>query len=99
MPVKWRPLAEQDRDAIVDYIAQDNPLAAIDVGDELIRQVMKLADHPEIGRRGRIAGTRELVISGLPYVVPYRIAGAQVEVLRVYHTARSWPINADELEL
>ncbi len=44
-----------------------------------------------MGRAGRVPGTRELVISGTPYIVPYRVRGGAVEVLRVFHAARRWP--------
>ena len=50
-----------------------------------------LAEHPRIGRPGRVADTRELVISGLPYILPYRVASDRVEIIRVLHSARSWP--------
>lgn len=98
MRVKWRPLAEEDHEQIVDYIAEDNLLAAIEVGDEIVCQVEELKTFPESGRRGRIQGTRELVINGLPYVVPYRIVDSTVEILRIYHTSRLWPARLAELE-
>jgi toxin ParE1/3/4 len=52
------------------------------------RQLLRL---PESGRPGRIAKTRELVVSGAPYILPYRIIGDTVQILRVYHPARRWP--------
>jgi toxin ParE1/3/4 len=54
-------------------------------------RVDTLADHPEIGRPGRIPGTRELVITNTPFVVPYRVRGDLIEVLSVFHGARRWP--------
>jgi toxin ParE1/3/4 len=50
-----------------------------------------LPEHPEIGRPGRISGTRELVVRGTPFIVPYRTVGREIQVLRVYHGARKWP--------
>ncbi|HET6521471.1 MAG TPA: type II toxin-antitoxin system RelE/ParE family toxin, partial [Geminicoccaceae bacterium] len=50
-----------------------------------------LAQHPESGRPGRVPGTRELVVSGTPYIVPYRVQGNTVQILRVLHGARKWP--------
>ena len=50
-----------------------------------------LGDHPKIGRIGRVAGTYELVIPGIPYIVPYRIRNQEVQILSVYHTSRKWP--------
>ena len=50
-----------------------------------------LADQPSMGRPGRIAGTRELVVTRFPYILPYRVRGSTIEILRVFHTARKWP--------
>ena len=44
-----------------------------------------------MGRQGRIDGTRELVIHGLPYIIPYRMRHGRVEILAVIHAARRWP--------
>ena len=87
----WTEQAEQDKDSIIDYIALDNPRAAINVGDEIERQVEMLIEFPNMGRIGRVEWTRELVISDTPYVVAYRVRGDAVIVLRVLHGARQWP--------
>jgi len=79
-----------DKDSLIDYIAQDNLRAAIGVGDEIERQVNLLADHPKLGRIGRVRGTRELVISGTPYITAYKISGDNIYILRVLHGARNW---------
>lgn len=93
MRIEWRELAIDDLLEIVAYIAEDNPVAAFEVNDEIYRQVELLVTHPNIGRRGRIKGTKELVISNLSYVLPYRVVGEAVEIIRVYHTSRQWPKN------
>jgi len=46
---------------------------------------------PESGRPGRVAKTRELVLTGTPFVLPYRIVGDTIRILRVFHSARRWP--------
>jgi len=90
--LRWTKLAERDLDEIATYIGQDNPAAAARVILELIDQVESLLPaHPAIGRPGRVLGTRELVIGELPYVVPYRVRGQDLEVLRVLHASRRWP--------
>jgi toxin ParE1/3/4 len=53
--------------------------------------VTLLADHPELGRAGRVPGTRELVIPSTPYLIPYRVRGQRIDILRVFHGRRRWP--------
>jgi toxin ParE1/3/4 len=77
--------------AIAEYIAQDNQTAAYAVHEAILRQVGRLAEHPRTGRPGRVEGTRELVVSGTPYIVAYRVAGQDVTILRVLHGAQQWP--------
>ncbi len=92
MRLHWTRLAERDLDEIATYIETDNPAAAARVVLEIIDQVETLLpEHPAIGRPGRMPGTRELVIRGLPYVVAYRVHGSFLEPLRVLHTSRRWP--------
>lgn len=92
MRLRWTRLAERDLDGISDYIEADNPAAAARVVLEIIDQVESLLpEHPAIGRPGRVAGTRELVVRGLPYIVPYRVRDSTLELLRVLHTSRRWP--------
>lgn len=95
MRLRWTKRAERDLDDIAVYIDQDSPAAAARVVLELIDQVeTSLQAHPAIGRPGRLLGTRELVIGGLPYIVPYRVREKDIEVLRVLHTSRRWPYQA-----
>ena len=87
----WLKRAINDRDAQLDYIAQDNPLAAVSQGDRIDAQVDILLQHPQLGRPGRKQGTRELVISHTPFIVVYRIKGQRIELLRLLHGAQKWP--------
>ena len=89
--LKWPKRAERDLDEVEEYIAQDNPDAAIDTVLAIGAAVKQVEEFPGMGRPGRIAGTRELVIDGLPYIVPYRLRGKTIEILRVYRAARRWP--------
>jgi len=88
--VRWlrRALANLGEEA--QYIAVDNPPAARTV-TTIFAAVDRLARHPAMGRSGRVPGTRELVVSGTPYVIPYRVRGGVLEVLRAFHAARQWP--------
>ncbi len=72
-------------------LAQSNATAALGVWNEIERQVERLADFPSSGRRGRVSGTRELVISRTPFIVVYRVAEADIYLLSVRHAARKWP--------
>jgi toxin ParE1/3/4 len=51
----------------------------------------RLAQHPNLGRAGRVEGTRELIISNAPYIVAYRVVEGQVRILAIIHTSRQWP--------
>ena len=91
MKIVWRPMAVADREAIFDYIAQDNPSAALALDEDLSRHVELAARNPKLFKLGRIHGTREIVVRP-NYVIVYRIEddGALL-VIRVLHAARQWP--------
>jgi toxin ParE1/3/4 len=91
LKVEWHPLARTDFIDLIEYIAADNPSAAYRVHDNLREQVQLLTRFPKMGRLGRIPGTRELVLKGLPYIVVYRISENLMTILRVLHGARKWP--------
>jgi toxin ParE1/3/4 len=76
----------------IPSFAQDNEHAA----DAMIRRIVSLAEQqisrlPESGRPGRITSTRELVVTGTPFILPYRIFGDSIHIPRVLHSARHWP--------
>jgi toxin ParE1/3/4 len=88
----WSPEAIDDLAALRVYIERDNPAAAQRVVLRIIHSVETLLpSNPEIGRPGRVPGTRELVIATTPFIVPYRLVGGMIQILRVYHGARRWP--------
>ncbi len=89
--IRWLKRGLENLEAEAEFIARDNPAAAARVVGIIQRAVELLADHPALGRPGRVEGTRELVIPGTPYLVPYRVRGGAVEILRVFHGARKWP--------
>ena len=89
--ILWAQIAENDLDAIEDYIALDKPQAAIDAIDTIEAKVQMLKLFPDMGKRGRVRGTRELVAAPLPYVVVYRVSGDRIEIARVLHGAQQWP--------
>jgi toxin ParE1/3/4 len=90
MKVLWTLSAEQDRADIVDFIANDNPLAAIRMDELFSAAVGRLAEHPLLGRSGQIPGTREL-IPHESYRLVYEVRADTVWILTLVHTARLWP--------
>jgi addiction module RelE/StbE family toxin len=96
MRLEWSVFAQADREAIFEAIEVDSPQAAVTVDDRIREQVEGLMQFPEIGRPGRIEGTRELVIHRTPYIAAYRIAGDTVRILRVLHGAQRWPEDMPE---
>jgi toxin ParE1/3/4 len=91
MRIEWLDEAAQDLVEIRRYIAADHPGVAVQVAKRILDTVAYLRDHPAIGRVGRIPGTRELVVPGFPYIVPYRVKSAVIEILGVLHTSQEWP--------
>lgn len=91
MRVRWLRVALANLDAEAEYIAEDNPAAAERVVQKILRAVDLLKQNPAMGRAGRVAGTRELVVAETPYIIPYRVRGDTVEILRIFHAARKWP--------
>lgn len=91
MTLVWTRLARLDRKEIREYIAQDNPAAALALDELVSEKAQRLADHPNLGRPGRVTGTQELV-AHRNYILVYDVAGDTVRVLRVLHAARQWPL-------
>ncbi len=90
--IKWLSRASANRFKQLDFIAQQNPLAAISQDEQIERQVDALIGNPPIsGRPGRKSGTRELVISKTPFVAVFRANGQTVEVLQLLHSSQQWP--------
>lgn len=92
MRLVWRPMALADRETIMDYIAQDNPAAAIELDDEFEAKAEQARQRPTLYKTGRVRGTREIVVRP-NYVMVYRIEDEDctLAVLRVLHAAQQWP--------
>ena len=93
MKVKWVRLALNDLNEAAEFIARDNRKAAYRVVKRIWDAVQVLADQPHAGRAGRVHGTRELVVTGTPFIIPYRVVENAVQILRVLHGKRKWPQN------
>ncbi len=91
MILRWTWASLTDLEQARHYIALSNPAAAEAMAGRIRDAVEGLRLFPERGRPGRVAGTRELVIPRTPFLVPYRVKGAEIQLLAVLHTRRAWP--------
>jgi toxin ParE1/3/4 len=91
MPIVWLPIAVQDIIHIRTYIADEDPKSAQNIALRIDKAVNRLSAMPNLGRPGRISGTRELVVSTTPYLAVYRVQNNRVEILRVLHGRQSFP--------
>ena len=88
--IEWTQAALQDTDAIVDFIFEDNPTAAIEMEQLIHDSTDNLAFMPYIGRRGRVENTREFVFHP-NYFIVYETAENRIKILNVLHTRRQYP--------
>ena len=91
MRLEWLRQALRNLDDEATYIASDDPAAARLVVQRVLEAVAQLVDQPGLGRPGRVPGTRELVVLRTRYIVPYRVRGESIQILRVFHTSRRLP--------
>jgi len=89
--IQWTRGARADLNEIFDYLLQENPGAAAGILDKIEQSAAHLADHPGMGRPGRVEDTRELIIPGLPWILPYLTGPGTITILRVIHAAMQWP--------
>lgn len=93
MRLRWTPAARSDLQQILDFIAVDDVAAASATIDRIEAAARRLAAYPQLGRLGPARDTRSLVVPGLPYLIVYRIREETVEIFRVFHGARRWPLG------
>ncbi len=91
MHLVWTEPALRDLAAARAYVALDNPGAAARQMALVLQAAETLVRFPHIGRSGRCLGTRELVVSRTPYLLPYRVIADRKEILRVLHGRQRWP--------
>jgi plasmid stabilization system protein ParE len=91
MRLRWLRQALRNLEDEANFTAADDPVAARLVVKRVLDAVAMLPAQPGLGRPGRVAGTRELVVLKTRYLVPYRVRGEVIEVLRVFHTSRRLP--------
>ncbi|TDR80092.1 type II toxin-antitoxin system RelE/ParE family toxin [Paludibacterium purpuratum] len=93
MQVRWLKQAIRNLAKEVDHIAAENPSAARSLTKAIRESTNNLMTFPAQGRPGRVPGTRELVVDGTPYLIPYRVKGDVVQILRVFHIRRKLPTS------
>ena len=91
MRVEWLRQALRNLEDEATYVATDDPAAARLVVQRVLEAVAQLVDQPGLGRPGRVPGTRELIVLRTRYLVPYRVRGESIQILRVFHTSRRLP--------
>jgi addiction module RelE/StbE family toxin len=91
MKLRFSEPAIQSLTSIRDYIAKDSPDSAARVATTIMKAAARLKQFPQSGRVGRTKGTRELVVPGLPYIIPYRVVDDAILILSVVHASRKWP--------
>ena len=91
MELRWTEEAATDLERIADYLFLHTAERAADVVGEIYEAPTALLTFPYRGRHGRKQGTRELVLSPLPYIVVYQITGDVIHITRILHGAQKWP--------
>jgi toxin ParE1/3/4 len=91
MNIQWTTPAMEELVAAYHYVTSENPAAAQRITNYIWETVDVLARHPMAGRKGRVRGTRELIVPGTPFLVAYKVEQNEVWILAVMHGARKWP--------
>jgi len=91
MRIRWTEGSVGNLDQVEEFIARDNPPAAVAAVRKIIEVAQMLADYPTMGKRGRERGTRELVVAGLPFIIIYAVHREELFIIRVLHTAIKYP--------
>ena len=93
MMLRWTERAAEHLEMLHAYVAEQNADAADGLLDRVMDAAENLGNFPLLGRKGRVAGTRELIVSGTHIIVAYRVHANVVQVLAVLHTSRTWPAS------
>jgi toxin ParE1/3/4 len=91
MKVVWSRRAIRHLVCLREYIEKDSEQTAALVAKRIVKAVDLLEAHPEIGRPGRVVGTRELVVPETPFIIPYRVRGESLELIAVFRGRQKWP--------
>ena len=89
--IRWTVSAFGDLEDALVFLQQERPSAAGKFSLALEETVKHLETFPNLGRPGRVSGTREFVMADWPFLIPYRFHAGNLEILRIYHCSRRWP--------
>jgi addiction module RelE/StbE family toxin len=92
MRLRWTASAARDLERITDYLFDQTAQHAPRLVRSLYKSVAALKTFPNRGRPGKKAGTRELVIPSLPYIVVYQVTSDCLYIARILHAAQRWPL-------
>lgn len=91
MKIAWTPGAADDLEQIADYLLEQNPAVATRIVRQIYTAANSLRKFPNLGRPGRKTGTKELVLSSLPYIIIYEVVDSRIRIARILHGAQRWP--------
>ena len=91
MNVVWSRRALRNLIQLREHIEIDSEQSSAHIAVRILRAIEILQDHPEIGRPGRVVGTRELVVPETPYLIPYRVRHGRLELIAIFHGRQKWP--------
>lgn len=94
-PIVWLPKAREQRRRQLDFLLRHNPAVGVKTGDAIAATVARLAADPELSRIGRVAGAREYLVPGTPFLLVYRIEDDAIVILRLLHNRCRFPTLAD----
>jgi len=93
MKAVWSPRASRHLVALREHISKDSEQNAALVAKRILNSIEPLQTQPEMGRPGRVVGTRELVPPNTPYIIPYRVRRERLELIAVFHGHQKWPVK------
>jgi toxin ParE1/3/4 len=91
LTIEITPVAQRQLLHLDAYLSERSIAGADRVVDRIFEQIERLSQFPFLGQPGRVAGTRELVVTATNYIIAYRLVDETLQVLAVLHGAQRWP--------
>ena len=90
LKIIWSVRSREQVNDLIAYIAEHDIQAALNLRNRLEAVVQPLAEHPYMFRRGRVAGTREIVAHP-NYLIVYRVLADRIDITAVHHARQEYP--------